>query len=286
MPRLEMTLSELEIECLRRTRGFSGDVPLLVSSFDVKMGRNSKKGFIDGRIVPTSERTEWESYWMWEATEDLQDLNAELFRKYPIMQVKFLEWPEKFQIFRRQLEGGDKKYFERLREEDLEVYEWSSEIAKREDDRAYRTLKGLYGIIGILQGRGVENSYYYKGFLIPRENVGAVQEGVETGKFVKELEVGDLDFLGFILRRTREIRGGKTKGHNPRFSVPRIARECDIDEGEIRERMYRLTGVLCHTYGPQGNPYNVNVGKRHVYWDNWFIPHQNFTLAESIIEKP
>ncbi|MBW2994769.1 hypothetical protein KY312_00305, partial [Candidatus Woesearchaeota archaeon] len=211
---------------------------------------------------------------------------SELIQKYPEINEEGLTRHEEYKKFFSQFSPKDKKRHEELFEQNHELNEEHSNFYFKEQNRKWRICRKLYGILGIVQGEGKRHRYYYKFFMIPNENYEPVHDAVKTGIFAKELEIEDLFLLEFLLERTKEIKNGKTTGHNPRFSIPRIIKEYGGEKRDmIRERLDRLTGILCHTYGPEGSPYKVGSKSEYVYWQNWFIPFRRFDLAEKTIKS-
>lgn len=144
--------------------------------------------------------------------------------------------------------------------------------------------RSLHGIVGIVQGNGIKHKYFYAGFVIPNENLEAVNNSIDTGIFSKDIHNQDSLILKFIFDGTRRIKGDTNYGHNPRFSAPSIAKRLNsMNLSQVRQGLLRLSGILCHAYGPIASPYTINGKKRSIYWDEWFIPQNNMTKVRGWI---
>jgi hypothetical protein len=191
---------------------------------------------------------------------------------------------ESFPIIESSPDEKNQSNLQRLMKEYNDLMAAISEVNDRETRIRMRPLLYLHGIVGIVQGFALHHKYSYRGFVIPSENFLSVRFGISSGVFSKELEKGDISLLRFISGRTSEIRRGKNLGHNPRFSVVQIMRETGISQRElVCESLYRLTGLLCHAYGPVSRPYNVRNKPVSFYDDSWYIPTARKNLILEVL---
>lgn len=155
-------------------------------------------------------------------------------------------------------------------------------LERREHKRRQRILRRLYGIVSIVRGNGVSHKYFYRYFIMPKENVRATRTALEAGVFSKELDSEDISLLEFLSDRTKKIMGRKTRGYFPRFAISLIQRDYSrLNQEQLVESLHRLTGVLCHSYGPE------TYRKGHIgsYMNFWQFPFTNLKLAEMILVR-
>ncbi|MEK6848159.1 MAG: hypothetical protein AABX65_00820 [Nanoarchaeota archaeon] len=269
-------LNEGEIETLKRTVGFN-KLPVLLSRGDIET-RVKKKEFF---TAPYSMVYSYHSH------ISLLGLRAEETR------VNILNLFLKYTDIDKDRHVPIDKMLARFNEIDRTKYnllcpknDALSKECGKEDRRVMKIVRNLYGVLGIVREHGKTHKYWYSHYIIPPENNLAVINAVSNnGIFEKELNGEDLDLLKFLLRRTREIKEGKKHGYNPAFSVPRILNEFGGNRKEIRESLERLTGVLCHVYGPEVAPVQLGDFEKYILYDNWLIPHIGFEIAEEVLRR-
>ncbi|MBI2632503.1 hypothetical protein HYW75_05855 [Candidatus Pacearchaeota archaeon] len=148
-----------------------------------------------------------------------------------------------------------------------------------------RSTYKLHGIIGIVQGDARYHKYFYKNCVVPNENFTAVQQAVKEGEFKKTIEQDDVRLLSFLWDRTKDIKKRSWRGHAPRFSLPQIMLELGIkDRNYIESSLLRLTGLLCHTYGPDCGIYTLESIPTAIYNNCWFIPMRRHNIIGEILE--
>jgi hypothetical protein len=143
-------------------------------------------------------------------------------------------------------------------------------------------LRSLYGIAAIIQGRSDKNQYLYKGFVLPPENTKPALMAMKTGVFEKHLEHDDVVLLDYIRSKTEDISDGN---HNQRFSTMQLSDGTGWEYLEARESLERLTGVLCHTYGPERLTIRLDGKKDDYLHDQWYLPNARMRLAKEIISE-
>jgi len=310
----EILLNDIERECLRRIGGF--DLPLISPLPKIPpWERYFGEGFVKAEdIVPEPQkhrevREELEA----EQKRDHNELVA-LLQKYPIPSPK--EFFECEVRYKREETSDDRE--RRVPELPLTLtnsyrryYEAIAQIMKPEDfkrflelreggylknlenvrekhyNRSKKILRRLYGIIGIIQChcQYVPHKYYYSQYVLPGENWQATQNAIETGIFSKEVGGDELSLLEYILYRTRNIKREKTRGLSPRFSSLQLSRENKEKLETTRASLMKLTGILCHVYGPEYSVYNLDGNPIAYFHDRWFLPYRNCEFAEKLINE-
>ena len=275
MPKIEIPLNALELYCVKSLLKPSKSLPWLLSPSDVQSWAR-----IEG-IVP------WHSIRALEIEE---------------LQERLTSWNQEFGGFLKIIrdngissenpnwEDNLKECFPDLytvyldfQRVDSEINMLMSEVCHKEFSWKKEKIRNLYGIIALVEKEildKVERSDHYiptqytHGFIIPHENIMACRNSLRTSLFKKELEIDDLQMLHYLMKRTFEIKNGRINGRNPRFSIPMLTRELNIDRDQVRYRLENLGGLVGHIYGPECGVYSVQGIRKPVYWENWYIPHQ------------
>lgn len=213
--------------------------------------------------------------------------------------------------FRDALSPDARREHERLSEENARIFEEHQKISHGEASIYRRHSSKLLGIIGIASYLDDAPDYpeleFYNWRIIPRENFEAVHVAVISGIFSKEITPQDKDILRYIDNKSSARPQNK---RSPSFSVVDVAVGLNLTEiPSVQERLYRLTGLLCHLYVPKdfkkreiypekriiNTPPRIspepilrypNIKKPTIseYYDRWFIPRARKTAIKEVLK--
>lgn len=290
--KLEIPVSDLEKQLLQHTFGYYEQLPLLLTSRDIRRYTTRKRSAEEREYA--LGRYSFLDHCLFLSPQERAGLSALLKLESDLKRRQFLFWKkypyvsrtrgvEMMDIFEREVVEVKKGVLREFQEESEKLSSAIGSMGDKDMIRRARAVRSLYGVLGIVQGFGITHKYFYKNLVIPSENFRAVERSISTGLFEKEISDDDRRVLDFLFRRTLDIKGDKKHGHNPRFSVPQILEEYGGTPQFVRECLYCLTGVLCHAYGPSHSVYTLHGASKAVYWDSWFLPHNRFALAKEII---
>lgn len=286
----EIKINSLEQYFLKHMLGFSEQLPALVGTRYLKEHKSSFD-FTDNDELPIIFRERLRGR---EKLEEALSINYAkqkeiwgLYEKSFVVEKK--SGHNRYQVMLKVLEGmkqEDRRTLERLDSEYKAASHQIESLHNANIDIYARSVFRLHGIVGIVQGYGRSHKYFYRCHVIPNENFVAANQAVTGGKFKKLIERADVRLLDFLLERTKDIKKKSWKGHAPRFSVPQIMNEVGVEDRSLVESsLHRLTGLLCHTYGPCYRVYNMGGTRTAIYANSWFIPFRLHDKIQEIIQQ-